>query len=249
VSPSKVEDFDRCGLRWLLTQAGGTAPSTRSQGLGTLVHELAHELPDADETTLVGELHRRWGVLGLGEGFAGDVERRRAERVVRKLASYLAAADGRDLVGTELDVDLVLDLPHGPARVVGRVDRLERDTSGLHVIDLKTGKRAPTAKELPEQPQLGTYQLVARAGAFDAQAPELPVAGAALVQLGGTEVRPKVQAQPALPADGGWAVELLDRVAHGMGQASFVATLNDLCDRCPVRTSCPARPEGRWVTS
>ncbi|MGN6612404.1 MAG: PD-(D/E)XK nuclease family protein, partial [Angustibacter sp.] len=247
VSPSKVEAFERCGLRWLLTAAGGTAPTSASQGLGTLVHALAEELPDADAETLLTELRRRWHVLGWGEGFAGDVQRERAERVVRKLADYLAGA--RELVASELDVDVVLDLPHGQARVVGRVDRLERDDSGLHVIDLKTGKQAPVAKELPEQPQLGTYQLLGLAGAFEEQAPGVPVAGAALVQLGGTEKKPKVQRQEALPDDGGWAVELLDRVAHGMAQHQFVATVNDLCDRCPVRSSCPARPEGRQVTS
>ncbi|MGN6301505.1 MAG: PD-(D/E)XK nuclease family protein, partial [Angustibacter sp.] len=247
VSPSKVEAFERCGLRWLLTAAGGTAPTSASQGLGTLVHALAEELPDADADTLLAELRRRWHVLGWGDGFAGDVQRQRAERVVRKLADYLAGA--RELVASELDVDVVLDLPHGQARVVGRVDRLERDADGLHVIDLKTGKQAPAAKELPEQPQLGTYQLLGLAGGFDEHAPGVPVAGAALVQLGGTEKRPKVQRQEALPGDGGWAVELVDRVAHGMAQHRFVATVNDLCDRCPVRTSCPARPEGRQVTS
>ncbi|WP_369853655.1 ATP-dependent helicase [Angustibacter sp. Root456] len=247
VSPSKVEAFERCGLRWLLTAAGGTAPTSASQGLGTLVHDLADELPDADAETLLAELRRRWHVLGWGEGFAGDVQRERAERVVRKLADYLAGAP--ELVASELDVDVVLDLPHGQARVVGRVDRLERDGDGLHVIDLKTGKQAPAAKELPQQPQLGAYQLLGLAGAFADHAPDVPVAGAALVQLGGTEKKPKVQRQEALPDGGGWAVELLDRVAHGMAQHQFVATVNDLCDRCPVRSSCPARPEGRQVTS
>ena len=193
VSPSKVEAFERCGLRWLLTAAGGTAPTSASQGLGTLVHALAEELPDADAETLLAELRRRWHVLGWGEGFAGDVQRQRAERVVRKLAEYLSGA--RDLVASELDVDVVLDLPHGQARVVGRVDRLERDDDGLHVIDLKTGKQAPPAKELPQQPQLGTYQLLGLAGAFDEHAPGVPIAGAALVQLGGSEKKPKVQRQ------------------------------------------------------
>ncbi len=247
ISPSKVEAFDTCALRWLLTSAGGSAPSSGAQGLGNLVHELAHDLPDADEAELLAELRRRWGVLGLGEGFAGDVERRRAEAIVRNLAAYLRSA--RELVGSELEVDVVLDLPSGAARVVGRVDRLERDERGLHVIDLKTGRQAPPDKELAEQPQLGTYQLAARAGAFDEQQPHVPVAGAALVQLGGKRAAPKVQQQPALPDDGGWAVELLDRVTQGMGQARFLATVGDTCDRCPVRTSCPAQPEGRQVTS
>lgn len=247
VSPSKVESFDDCGLRWLLTAAGGSSPSTSSQGLGVLVHELAHDLPEADEETLLAELHRRWSVLGLGQGFAGDVDRRRAERIVRNLAAYLSGA--RELVGSELDVDVVVDLPSGAARVVGRVDRLERDEQGLHVVDLKTGSHAPGEKELAEQPQLGTYQLAARAGAFETVAPGVATAGAALVQIGANRAKPKVQPQAPLAAGGGWAVELLDRVTQGMGQARFLATVGDGCDRCPVRTSCPAQPEGRQVTS
>src|SRR3712207_8348419 len=39
VSPSKVEQFDRCPLRWLLeTAAGGGRGPTASTALGTLVH-------------------------------------------------------------------------------------------------------------------------------------------------------------------------------------------------------------------
>jgi superfamily I DNA/RNA helicase/RecB family exonuclease len=249
VSPSKVEEFDRCALRWLLQASGGTRSGTASQQLGTLVHELAAELPDADEPRLVAELHRRWAVLGLGEGWVADVGRRRAEDVVRKLAHYLRSARARELVGTELDVDVELDLPGGRARLTGRVDRLERDGDALRVVDLKTGKTPPKKTDLEQQPQLGAYQLAVQAGAFDELAPGARTGGAALVQLGSSAKKPGEQEQPALPDDGGWAVELLDRVATGMVGAGFAASVNDLCDRCPVRTSCPARGEGRRVTA
>ncbi len=249
VSPSKVEEFDRCALRWLLQQAGGTTPDSSSQSLGTLVHALAAELPHASVEELTAELHRRWGVLGLGQGWVGDVGRARAEQVVAKLAVYLAQAGGRELVGTELDVDVQLDLPGGPVRLTGRVDRLERDQDGLHVIDLKTGRSARRRDEIPDQPQLGTYQLAVRAGAFDQIAPGEPPAGAALVQLGTKTKKPGVQRQAAIPPDGGWAQDLVVEVSRGMAGHEFAASVNDLCDRCPVRTSCPARSEGRRVTS
>jgi superfamily I DNA/RNA helicase/RecB family exonuclease len=248
VSPSRVEEFDRCALRWLLQQAGGVAADSASQSLGTLVHALAAELPEAPVELLLLELRRRWDVLGLGPGWVGDVGRARAEQVVAKLAEYLRQS-GRELVGTELDVDVELDLPDGPVRVTGRVDRLERDAEGLHVVDLKTGRSAPTKAELPEQPQLGTYQLAARAGAFAARAPGVDPAGAELVQLGTSAKKPGVQRQAALPPDGGWARELVTEVARGMAGQEFPATLNDLCGHCPVRTSCPARAEGRRVTT
>ncbi|WP_460459939.1 RecB family exonuclease, partial [Angustibacter peucedani] len=249
VSPSRVEQFDRCALRWLLEQAGGRASSSASQNLGNLVHDIAAELPDAALDELLDALHRRWGVLGLGEGWVGDLGRRRAEGAVTKLAAYLEAARDRGLVGTELLVDVLLELPDGPARLTGRVDRLEQSADGLTVVDLKTGRSQPTKDELPEQPQLGVYQLAVQEGAFDELAPGAGTAGAALVQLGTKSVQPATQVQPPLPDDGGWARELVGRVAAGMGDAVFAATLNETCDRCPVRTSCPARGEGRRVTS
>jgi adenine-specific DNA glycosylase len=33
-----------------------------------------------------------------------------------------------------------------------------------------------------------------------------------------------------------------------MAAAGFTATVNPYCDRCPVRTSCPLRDEGRSIT-
>jgi hypothetical protein len=249
ISPSKVEEFDRCALRWLLLQAGGSPSDSSSQNLGNLVHELAAELPDADVGELLEELRRRWGVLGLGDGWVADIGRARAERVVQKLAAYLAQSASRELVGTELPVDVELSFPDGPVRLVGRVDRLERTADGLHVVDLKTGKSAPTREKLAEQPQLGAYQLAVQAGAFAELAPGVPSAGAELVQLGTTAKSASVQPQPALPDGGGWALALVEDVARGMVQAGFDATSNEMCDRCPVRTSCPARGEGRRVTS
>jgi superfamily I DNA/RNA helicase/RecB family exonuclease len=246
VSPSAVEDFDRCSLRWLLSTAGGRSPSSAAQGLGNLVHDLARDLPKADREELLVELRRRWRVLGLGAGWVGDAERSRAERVVGKLADYLAEHSW-DLVDVERAFEVELDLPDGPAVVTGRVDRLERDVEGhLRVVDLKTGKRAPSADDLERHAQLGVYQVAVQRGAFPEGA---RTAGATLAQLGSGEKRVKVQHQPAIADDGDWAVELLGTVASGMAAGTFAATVNDLCERCSVRGSCPAVADGRPVTS
>ncbi|MGL5856871.1 MAG: ATP-dependent helicase [Angustibacter sp.] len=268
VSPSAVEAFDRCALRWLLQRSGGRSADSTGQGLGVLVHALAADLPDASVDQLQAELRRRWSVLGLSEGWVGDVVRARAERVVSKLAAYVATTlGGRELVGTELELDVEVPLPSGPARLVGRVDRLERDAHGLHVVDLKTSATAVPGDQVPEHPQLGIYQLAIHAGAFrDLTADPNPAAdpadaadfaadparvssGATLVQLGTPTKRVGLQRQPPLPDDGGWAWQLLAQVAEGMAGHQFPATPQEHCDRCPVRTSCPARGEGRRVVS
>jgi hypothetical protein len=42
---------------------------------------------------------------------------------------------------------------------------------------------------------------------------------------------------------------LVDEVADRMAASTFEATANDLCDRCPVRRSCPVRAEGGQVVA
>ena len=251
VSPSRVEEFERCSLRWLLASAGGRSASSLAQGLGNLVHEIAADLPDADTATLTDELHRRWARLGLGTGWAADTERARLERMIAKLGSYLATERRTwSLVDVERDFAVEVDLPDGPALLAGRVDRLERDADGgLRVVDLKTGKNAPTGDEVREHAQLGVYQLAVERGGFTDGAPARS-AGAALVHLGVPTVRPKQQLQAPLveAEDPDWAMALLARVGAGMAGRAFPALVNDLCGRCSLRGCCPATGDGQPVT-
>jgi superfamily I DNA/RNA helicase/RecB family exonuclease len=252
VSPSRVEEFDRCALRWLLTTAGGRGPGSRAQDLGNLVHEIAAELPDADADALATELHRRWNRLRLGDGWVADADRARLDRMVAKLAAYIAANRDRwTVVGTEVPFEVPLDLPGGgKALLTGRVDRVERDSDGaLRIVDLKTGKSAPPAADVPRHAQLGVYQVAVAEGGFTSGQPTSS-AGAALVQLGTPTVKHKEQPQAPLANDAEpeWAHQLLARTGAGMAGAQFAATVSELCDRCPVRTSCPAQSDGRAVT-
>ncbi|MGQ7298286.1 ATP-dependent helicase [Quadrisphaera sp. KR29] len=245
VSPSAVEAFGRCGLRWLLEASGGRPADSLQQGVGNLVHRIAQELPEGSHAQMSARLDELWPTLGLPDTWVGQRERRRADRMVRMLAAYVldARAAGRTLAGVEVEVDAAI----GRALVRGRLDRLEREPDGsLRVVDLKTGARAPKADELATHPQLGLYQAVVDSGALgDGERS----GGAALVQLGGTRAKPGVQAQERLSqaADPQWAHDLLQRTAEGMAASAFDAVANDLCSKCPVRTSCPLRPEGGCV--
>ena len=252
VSPSRVEQFDRCGLRWLLETAGGTPASSTSQALGTLVHELAQEAAekgrDGDRGYLLTLLRERIGRLGLGEGWVADRQRERAEQMVAKVAEYVALArsQGRELLAVERDVQVTV----GRAVVRGQVDRLEQDAEGrLFVADLKTGRSAPARAELARHAQLGVYQLAVEAGGFEEFAAGARSGGAALVQLGTKTKKVGVQQQPALSEDGdpGWAHQLVAQAAEGMAAAGFEAKGNAMCRMCAVRRSCPLQPEGRQV--
>ncbi len=248
VSPSKVETFANCRLRWMLTNAGGDSPSLGSANIGTLIHDIAHELgDDADEPTLIAEVERRWGRLGLPPGWTTDRQREQARDMVRRLAAYYEAARHSpwEKVGSELPVRVDV----GRATVTGRVDRLERGADGrLRVVDYKTGSTAVSKDKLARHPQLATYQVATEHGAFAAEGTRS--AGAALLQLGkaATKANPP-QVQPALSEadDPGWAVQLVADTAEGMGGAQFDAVVGEWCKFCPVKASCPAQPEGETI--
>jgi superfamily I DNA/RNA helicase/RecB family exonuclease len=246
VSPSKIEQFARCQLQWLLLASGGSGPSAPAARIGTLVHDVVAELGDVDERALVAEIDRRWPQLGLPPGWVSDRRRDEAHDMVARLARYFpaAAAAGWERVGVELPLAATL----GRAEVTGKVDRLERRAAdaALRVVDYKTGATKTPVAQVATHPQLAAYQAAVEAGAFAEHGSVS--AGAALLQIGknARTTGPDLQEQPPLRVadDPGWAAALVEQTAAGMGGAGFVASPGPYCDRCPVRTSCPTRPEG-----
>ena len=246
VSPSRVESYERCPLRWLVETSGGRPEDSTRQGVGSLVHELA-ELAvrgELDREGLLEHFEDRWSRVETVGGWWGRREHDQARAMVERLAAWLARPGARETVAVERDFSVQL----GRAVVTGRVDRLERDRRGrLVVVDLKTGRTAPSAREVVRHPQLGTYQLAARAGAFGGEA---STGGASLVQLGGDRRGGAAeQVQPPLDEtdDPGWAADLLAAVADGMAGDAFEARTSGACRRCPARAACPAHDDGRQV--
>ncbi len=247
VSPSRIESYGDCSLRWLLSSCGGDGPGVGAANIGTLVHDIAAELGDVDEASLRAEVDRRWGRLGLPAGWLSRRQRAEAQTMVARLARYFeeSAAGGWERIGVELDFQVEL----GRAVLKGRVDRLERDgRGGLRVVDLKTGAGKPTRGELLRNAQLGAYQAAVENGAFADHG--TVSAGAALLQVGkAAGVRTTLQQQEPLSADDDpkWAHLLVQDAAEGMAGSDFRATVGPVCTFCAVRSSCPVRPEGRVI--
>jgi RecB family exonuclease len=247
-----VETAGTCTLRWALEAAGGTAPSSAKQSLGTMLHALAQEHPRGGREEMLADLDRRWPELGLGTGWPATLERRRAEAMVGRLAGYLASA------GEPLAVEARFELALDRALVRGSLDRVERapddgaEGTPVRVVDLKTGRSAPSAQDAQVNPQLGAYQLAVDAGAVEGLPPGTRSAGAQLVYVSDVnKAKAAVREQPALgpdtPQDPSWARAHIEEVAERMAASSFAATANALCERCPVRRSCPLRDEGGQV--
>ena len=145
VSPSRIDGFADCNLRWLLSACGGEGPSVGAATIGTLVHDIAAELGDVDADTMRAEVEARWGRLGLPAGWLSRRQLVEAQAMVTRFARYFVEAreGGWERVGVELDMQVEL----GRAVLRGRVDRLERDPDGaLRVVDLKTGSSKPTRR-------------------------------------------------------------------------------------------------------
>ena len=247
LSPSQVESFTRCGLRWLLEAAVGAGSSDVLRHLGTVIHAAAVlAASGASEQDVADRIDEIWHHLDFGSAWYSAKQRALAERMVRRFLDW-HAANPRELI----EVEQSLKVRVGQVEITGRVDRLESDEAGRAVvIDLKTGGSAPRDDELERHPQLGVYQLAVLLGAFERFGLTDP-GGAELVQVGkaGYTVRAKIQPQQALAedTDPGWAQDLVETVAAGMAGPVFSARVNPGCRTCPVAGSCPVNDGGGQV--
>ena len=278
VSPSKVETVQKSPLDWFIQAAGGEAATDFARSLGTLVHAIAQDLPDASGAEYVAELVRRWPTLGMKDNWEGRLDFQRAEAMVRKLAQYILVmrSEGRSLVGVERDFEVKLpdivddpqpgtEAPAGadaePAVrfsvLRGQVDRLEIDSEGrLVIVDLKTGKRQPSKAELSRHPQLGAYQAAVLAGGFTepgTPAGGVQPGGAVLAQLGTSNKSPGIQVQEPLDGSGNWALDMVDEAAQLMSGSHFEARHDPAKSGhgghgCRLPEVCPLCPRGKQVT-
>ncbi|XNZ01447.1 ATP-dependent helicase [Micrococcus luteus] len=257
LSPSRAQMLLQNPLDWIMSEAGAEAATSLAQSVGTFVHSVCEAHPDGPPQALREEVERRLPELGLPEGWTSEVQFERARELVETFIRYLpeARVAGRVCVAQEIRIDVPVPLGDMTVRITGVIDRLEVDAEGRpYVVDLKTGRSAPTKEEMLRQPQLAAYQVALAAGALDADGAELPgvlrpteSGGAALVQLGAGTQKVKVQDQPALGADDEWARDQL-ALAAGRTVGPFYLTLHRAGDRCRHAALCPLCSEGRQVT-
>ncbi|MET9763985.1 ATP-dependent DNA helicase [Streptomyces sp. NPDC006372] len=250
-----------CALQWFLgREVKADAPATAAQGFGNVVHVLADEVASghtpADLSVLMERLDSVWNALAFDAPWKSDQEKDNARVALERfLRWHVMDRTGRTPVASEHDFDVTLDAGDYQVRIRGQMDRVEADGDGrAYVVDFKTGKQAPTGKEVERHPQLAVYQLAVREGAvddaFDGVRPE--PGGAELVHLrqgaakrDGGETLPKVQAQE--PLEGEWVGDLLATAAGKVLDERFTPTAGQHCTHCAFRASCSARQEGRHV--
>ncbi len=256
LSGSSLAALAECPLRWFLEHevraqgARGTA-----LGFGSVVHALAHDVTRSqtppDLEALLALVDTVWGQLAFEASWKSANERARAASALARFLVWHTMERGRTVLGSELPFAIELTVAGRDVTLRGSIDRAEVDVEGfIHVVDLKTGKNAPTGPSVDRHVQLGVYQLAVRAGAIEGHDRG---AGAELVQLsiaGKADGLPKVQPQEALP-DGAptWVDEVLETAVGRLAAEDFAPTPGDSCRFCVHKVSCPTQDQGRQVVS
>ncbi|MDL4772063.1 ATP-dependent helicase [Actinomadura xylanilytica] len=251
ISPSQVEAFTTCGLRWLLASAVGAqegGPNEYST-MGKVIHAVA-EMAGADDG--VGEVHvaerldEIWNDLEFRSAWYSEKQREQAAAMVDKFLGW-----HRDNPNEVVALEESFKVDLGRVVIKGRIDRAERDEQGRAVIiDIKTSTTAVPKDDLARHPQLGVYQYAVMLGAFERHGLIEP-GGAKLIQVGKAaftaRAREQEQPPPGQDDDPEWPRKLVEIVATGMAGEVFQARANDKCRTCPVRSCCPVHDEGGQV--
>lgn len=247
VSVSDVDALLTCPLQWFLRRVARSGSASPNASLGRVVHALADSMAGGDAPNdpqaLQALVDQVWDAIGFDVAWQARAEREAARAMVERLCAY---ARGRDhaLIATEIGFSVPIDVGDvGTVEVRGRMDRVELDDAGVHIVDLKTGARAPSTRQVNEHRQLALYQLAAEHGALGDVVPaDTTVAGASLVHVridGEAPGQPRVQVQQAAP-------EVLDNARADLARAARLLVAGDLvarpgaaCATCDVRRLCP----------
>ncbi|WP_235026305.1 ATP-dependent DNA helicase [Glutamicibacter sp. JC586] len=259
VSPSKVETLVKSPLNWFVQSAGGTAAHDFAASLGTLIHSIAEEYPDASGYEYQQVLEQRWPELEKLDNWEGQRDFDRASEMLKKFAQYCISMrqEGRELVAREMPFLIEVPTSNGSeVQLRGIIDRVEADSAGkVTVVDLKTGSTAPSKNDTVEHPQLGVYQTAIQLGALQDNEATKELsnepAGASLVYVGTKTKSPTIREQPSLAGED-WAKTLILEAAELMGHSEFItrhtAGAAGILGNCTLPEICPLCAEGRQVT-
>ena len=240
LSPSQAESFAECPRKYaferrLRISGGGSMYADLGGLIHAVLEKAEREAVDggsdhADVTRALEILALEFEPARFGGSPWADSWLSRAQRILAHLYEYWPGQG--TAVGFETSVEYDLDGVHW----TGRVDRAERRTDGIHIVDYKTGTSVPTVDEAGTSIQLGFYVLASSPG----------VAGAELWFPGDDPGKRKSVAVRRFSMD-----RLTDVVAslrdtqRRILREQWDPTPGPHCERCPVRIVCPVWPEGR----
>ena len=188
ISPSSLESFSECGLKWMLEQSGGKDADSTAQVLGTAIHVIAAQLnqqPDLTLDQLESKLKGAWSLIDMNKGWIKDYEYRRAAQMLQKFYGW-----NINNQNTLVSVEERFEFKLGNAIVSGSIDRIELTSDNkYYIVDLKTGATAISYENARENKQLQTYQLAVVNDSFKNKLSHQEVAGAELIFIGDAKAK------------------------------------------------------------
>jgi superfamily I DNA/RNA helicase len=246
VSPSNLQSFSECGLKWFIEKSGGRDGDSTAQLLGIAIHSLAAMLkgePGLTFDDLAVRLENGWQLIDGNKGWVRDYQFKLALEKLEKFYKWHSENKSkRTLFAVEAEFEKVI----GRALFNGSVDRVEVDGEGrVYIVDLKTGAPDISKKKAEDHKQLAGYQLAVYEEAFTGESPGTESAGAELLFLGTGGNSASAKPQPVKEHETIKAEVIA--AADAMSANEFIATVNDRCRMCAVKGLCPIQPQGRSV--
>ena len=246
VSPSNLQSFSECGLKWFIEKSGGRDGDSTAQLLGIAIHSLAAMLKSEPGLTLddlATRLESGWQLIDGNKGWVRDYKFKQALEKLEKFYTWHAEnKSGRTLFAVEAEFSKVI----GRALFNGSVDRVEIDSQGrVFIVDIKTGAPDLSKKKSEEHKQLAGYQLAVYEEALKGDSPGNQSAGAELLFLG-TDGKTASEKPQGVKEHEVIKAEVI-AAADAMSANEFIATVNDRCRTCAVKGLCPIQPQGRTV--
>jgi superfamily I DNA/RNA helicase/RecB family exonuclease len=258
LSPSKVETLEQCPLKFALEKFGGTDEFENNAAVGTIVHEVAENVPRGTLTQLRDKLEEIV-LREIDNGnleFATEYEKhtfwQKATRCVLSLANYIESVEhpdeqkGGDTAPPE-DIEREKQLKKALNENVtlsGTVDRIEKHKCGTSIVDFKTSNSTKTKEEAKRDAQLLCYQIM-YSDSEDAK----PIEKVALVYINGSKSTPKIGfslvEQPAM-TDKEQIHDAETRILDAAKQlySSEISAYRDdakQCQYCNFKGVCPAQ--------
>jgi superfamily I DNA/RNA helicase/RecB family exonuclease len=242
LSPSQADSYATCPRKYALERRLRLGDSTSPYAhFGTLVHavleaaeraNLGSGKAHADLEDALSHLEKEWAKADFGTPQLNEAWLKHAREALTKLYTRWPSKDGLP-VEVERRVEAVI----GGIEWIGYIDRLERTSAGLRVIDYKTSKSPPTVDESKRSIQLGFYAAAAADGSdetvVDAQMwfPRAPTQSVGTRSLD-MDLLPEVR-------------QTMEEVTRSILDEVWAPRVNERCKHCEFRLSCPAWPEGK----
>jgi putative RecB family exonuclease len=242
LSPSQADAYASCPRRYALERRLRLSESSSPYAhFGTLIHgtlEAAEretlgtgkthaDLPDA-----LSHLEKEWAGADFGTPQLNEAWLRQGRAAVTKLYSSWPSLDG-----IPVELEKKVDGEFAGVPWVGYIDRLERTSAGLRVIDYKTSKSPTPIEEARRSIQLGFYATATGVGSDE------PVVEAQM-----WFPRADTKSVSTRSLDMGLISEVretMEDVTRSIQAEEWEPRVSERCERCQFRLSCPAWPEGK----